>query len=148
MLFTQRTLLLVAHVAAAIALLGPATFATSAFLRYATPESLAVARALHCASRSYGSATLVVPVLGVVLAALADLLDEGWVILSLVVFAGAFLLLQAAILPGQRRIVDALKVGEPGAERDRSLVQGGAGVFALAWLLILVLMVAKPRFGW
>ena len=140
----MRTLLLVLHIGAAIVFVGPATFATSAFVRYAAAESLGVARALHRVSRLYGGATLAVPIVGLVLAALQGYLTQGWLLVSLVLFFGAMGLLMQGIVPAQARAVAAIEAGGSLASRERTLLRATAAAFAVAWVVVLALMVAKP----
>lgn len=137
-------LLLVAHVGAAILFLGPTTLATSAFARYAAPETREVAEALHHVTRSYGMAMLVIPAIGVALAAQRGLLTQGWLLASSVLFVLALYLLGALIVPAQARALDALsgKQVVPGSLRRR--LHLGAGLFALCWVVILALMIGKP----
>jgi hypothetical protein len=142
--FTERNILLFAHIAAAIMLLGPTTLATSLFPRYATAEGLPVARVLHRVSRGYGAATLAVPGIGFILAQRVGYLEQGWVVASLMVFVVAFFLLVVVILPGQMRMLDGLASGGVAAARDLGMVRGASGLFGLAWVVVLFLMVAKP----
>ncbi|CAA9563841.1 MAG: hypothetical protein AVDCRST_MAG73-3973 [uncultured Thermomicrobiales bacterium] len=58
---TERNIVLVAHIVAAVLFLGPVTVATSLFPRYARRGEWSVARALHRISRGYGLATLAIP---------------------------------------------------------------------------------------
>lgn len=141
---TVRTLLLVAHVAAAILFIGPATFATSAFARYVAPDTLPVARALNRVSRAYGTCSVAVTVVGWVLAARSGYLSAIWVGLSLGIFVVAVVLLGAVILPGQRRLLAAAEADTVPPAATLARVRAASGLFALSWVVILVLMVAKP----
>ena len=140
----MRTLLLVAHIAAVVLFIGPATFATSAFARYAARATRDSALALHQASRTYGLATLAVPAAGFALAGQQNLLTQGWVLTSAALFLVGFALLYGVILPRQARVLDALDAGEAPTPADRSVLRAAAGGYAVAWVAILVLMVAKP----
>jgi hypothetical protein len=141
---TARTLLLVAHVGAAILFIGPVTFATSAFARYAASDTLPVARALNRVSRAYGTCSVAVPVVGGVLAAQTGYLSTAWVGVSLGIFAVALVLLAAVILPGQRRLLAAAEADTVPPAATLARVRAASGLFALSWVVILVLMVAKP----
>lgn len=140
---SERTILLFLHIGSAILFLGPATVATSLFPRYAQLGDAAVGRVLHRVSDLYGWLSLLVAVFGIVLAARYDLFDQPWVSVSFVLLVVAIVLLAAVILPGQRR---ALRMMEAGPA-DRAVIgrlRAASGGFALAWLIILFLMVAKP----
>jgi uncharacterized membrane protein len=140
----ERNVLLVAHVAAAITLLGPVTLATSLFPRYATRELLPVARALFRVSRGYGFGSLLVPAIGLILAQRVGYDGMGWVNASLGIFVVAFLLLVALVVPRQQKVLRTLEGGEESAAPDVAMLRGTSGVYALSWLVILYLMVAKP----
>ena len=140
----MRTLLLVAHIAAAIVLIGPTTFAASVFPRYASPDGRVVAEAMHRVCRAYGGASLAVAAVGVALAAQGGFLTQGWVLASLASFAVAFALLVAVVVPRQARVLAAIIAGGEAAPADLSAMRTGSGLYGLIWLAILVLMVAKP----
>ncbi len=140
----ERTTLLFLHVGSAILFLGSATVATSLFPRYAQSGDVAVGRVLHRVSDLYGLLSILVAVFGVVLAARYDLFSQLWVSASLVLFIVAGVLLAAVIIPGQRRVLTAMEAGPV----DRAAIvplRATAGAFALAWIVILFLMVAKPN---
>lgn len=137
-------LLLVVHIGAAILFIGPTTLATSAFARYAAPSTRDVAAALHHVSRSYGTASLVVPAAGFALAAQRNVVTQGWLLLSAALFVVALGLLGGVVIPAQSRALDSLEQGSdvPGAVRTR--LRAGAGLYATTWVAILILMVVKP----
>jgi hypothetical protein len=136
--------LLVVHVLAAIVFVGPATYASSAFARFARPGALEVAAALHSATRAYGAASVIVGVVGLVLAAHRALLGQGWLMASIGLFIVSLGLLFGVALPAQKHALDILQTREeiPGSLKTR--LRLGAGFFALCWLVVLVLMVTKP----
>lgn len=141
---SSRTDSLVAHVAAATDFLGPATVAVSLFPRYLLlaiddPAELGAARAFHRITRAYGTTSLVVPVLGLALAAQGGYLDELWVGASIGLFAVLAVLVLGVVVPGQRRLLDGGDDGV-GVARLRTV----SGLAPLAWLAILVLMIATP----
>ena len=141
---SERSILLFFHIASAILFLGPATVATSLFPRSALDGELPVARLLHRVADLYGLLSVLVLVFGVTLAWRFDLFDQPWVSASFVMFIVAGGVLAAVILPGQRRALRAL---ESGGRVDRAAVaplRAASGAFALAWVVILFLMVAKP----
>lgn len=140
---TERNIVLVAHIVAAIVFLGPVTVATSLFPRYVRLGEWPVAQALHRIARGYGLATLAVPAFGLFLAARLEYLGLLWVNLSLGLFIGAFLLLVGLIVPRQARILAARPASEP-ARADIAVLRASSGSFGMIWLVILYLMVAKP----
>ncbi len=143
----MRTFLLVAHVAAAILFVGPTTVATSLFPRYAVPESAAVARALNRISRVYGVCSLAVPAVGLVLVGQGGWdASQLWIAASLAIFAAATALLLAVILPAQHRMLLAVdgSARETGIASTRAVLRVASGVYGLAWVAVLILMVAKP----
>ena len=147
----METVLLSVHVVLAIVLIGPMTVAVSLFPRYARAASVdadppppdtadrsaAVAAVLHRISRAYAMLGLSVPIGGLALASWMDVLGDTWVIVSLGFTVGAAVLLAAVVLPDQRRAMTLPSVGtEPRA--------WAPGVFALLWVVVVVLMVARP----
>ena len=140
---SERSILLFLHIGTAILFLGPATVATSLFPRYAQAGDVPVGRLLNRVSNVYGLLSILVAVFGIVLAARYSLFSELWVSLSFVLFIVAGVLLVAVIEPGQRRALRAMEAGS----LDRAAVaplRAASGGFALAWIVILFLMVAKP----
>lgn len=140
---SERSILLFLHIGTAILFLGPATVATSLFPRYAQSGDVAIGRVLHRVSDIYGLLSILVAVFGVVLAVRYSLFEEVWVSLSLVLFIVVVVLLVAVIIPGQRRALTAMEVGPVGRAAIVPL-RAAAGGFAVVWIVILFLMVAKP----
>lgn len=140
----MRNLLLFLHVLGAILLIGPTTVATSTFPRAALAGDLSGMRNAARISRGYGIASVLVPVIGVVLAARIDVFAELWVQLSLGLFVVGAVLLLGVHLPAQRA---ALVACEAGGEVDPGLVarlRASAGIYSLTWVVIVWLMIAKP----
>ncbi|MFJ3407537.1 hypothetical protein [Promicromonospora sp. NPDC090134] len=147
----MENLLLSAHVLAGILFVGPVAVTTSLFPRFvpvsapaADPSarsgrSASVARMLHGVTRVYGLLALVVPVFGLVLAAVQGRLGEIWVVVAMVLTAVAGGLLALRIAPGQRAALDA--PGDAGRLRALTLL---TGVFNLLWAAVVVLMVVRP----
>ena len=132
-----RNVLLFAHVVFAIVLIGPATMASSSFARHLRAGDDAAMSTVHRTTRAYGTAAVVVPVVGLVLAARQEQLAAGWVQAAVVLVVAAALLLFGFHLPAQRR---ALR-----GERDQlARLRASAGGFSLVWVVIVWLMVAKP----
>lgn len=136
--------LLIAHIGAAIVFIGPATFASSAFARFARPGTREVAVALHSVTRAYGVATLIVPAVGIALAAQRALLSEGWLLAATGLFGVALALLLGVVVPAQEHALGDLRAGTDISAPLRLRLRLGAGLYALGWLTVLVLMVTKP----
>jgi uncharacterized membrane protein len=139
-----RNFLLFLHVAGAVLLLGPTTMATSRFARHATRGELAEASGARRTSRAYGTASVVVPALGITLAARNQSFDQAWVQLAIGLFVAGAVVLAAVHLPAQRVALDRLESGEPIAEAVVGRLRASAGLYALSWVAIVWLMVAKP----
>lgn len=136
--------LLVAHIAAAIIFIGPATFASSAFARFARPGTREIAAALHSATRAYGTASVIVGGVGLALAAQRALFSQGWLMAAVALFTVALGLLLGIAVPAQERALDILQAGAEIPPSLKLRLRLGAGFFALCWLIVLVLMVMKP----
>jgi hypothetical protein len=155
----MATVLLSLHVVLAIVLIGPMTVAVSLFPRYArtavggadgpsketADRSAAVATVLHRTSRAYAVLGLSVPVAGVALAGRMGVLGDTWVLVSLAVTVGAAALLAAVVLPDQQHAMTVLHAQGPVEATRRTGPRVWApGVFALMWVVVVVLMVARP----
>ncbi|WP_026365724.1 membrane protein [Promicromonospora sukumoe] len=157
----MENLLLSAHVLAGILFVGPVAVTTSLFPRFApvsagasagasaapgspgtavrNERSASVARMLHGVTRVYGVLALVVPVLGLVLAAVQGRLGEVWIIVAMVLTAVAGGLLALRIAPAQRAVLEV--PGDAARLRGLSML---TGVFNLLWAAVVVLMVVRP----
>ncbi len=141
---TLYELLLFLHILAAISFLGPVTIATSLFPKHATLEDLTIARLFARISQGYGMASLAVPLFGLLTAQEINYLGKAWVDASLGLFFVAWFALVAFIIPTQRKVVTALETGGVPTEADLGRLRGVSGLYSLSWLVILILMVAKP----
>jgi uncharacterized membrane protein len=139
-----RNLLLFLHIAAAVLFLGPTTMATSRFARHATRRERAEAVAASRTSRAYGTASIVVPALGFVLASRIRAFDQLWVIASIGLFVVGAVLLGLVHLPAQRAAIDQLDRDRPPTSGVVARLRASAGLYALSWVGIVWLMVAKP----
>lgn len=153
---TTREILLIAHIGAAMLLIGPLVVATSLFPRHIanaieTPGEVAVARVLHRITRGYGNASIVVALLGVALVAESDLWTEPFVMGAVALFLIASGLIFGIIVPAQAEGIRL--VGNSADIPARELAGLGAvitrlravsGVTALLWAAVLFLMVVKP----
>jgi len=140
----MRNLLLFLHVVGAILLIGPTTLATSRFARHVVEGDVAGASQAARTSRIYGTASVVVPVLGVALALRIDAFAQLWVQLSLGLFVVGAVLLLGVHLPAQRHAVTELDAGEAVSSTLLMQLRASAGSYALTWVVIVWLMVAKP----
>ncbi len=147
----MEALLLSLHVIAGILFVGPVAVAVSLFPRFvpvlgppdqsepAEAKSVRVAAHLHRISRVYGALAVVVPVVGLVLAAVQGRLTEVWIIVAMVVTAIAGGLLMLQIVPRQREAL-ASTVDRAGLRTVGML----AGVFNLLWVVVVILMIVRP----
>ncbi|MGA4849412.1 hypothetical protein ACOBQB_25310 [Streptomyces sp. G5(2025)] len=143
-------LLLSVHVLVAILAVGSITVAASMFPRQALRaiggEGPKVAALLHRVCRGYALAGIAVPVFGIATGAQLGVLGDAWLIVSLVLTAGAAGLLALAILPGQRTLLTlaeapgGVEAARPVAARLTMLT----GVFNLLWAVVVVLMIVRP----
>ena len=140
----MREFLLFAHVTGAILLIGPATLVTSRFARHAANGELAEAEAAHRTSRSYGTASIVVPVVGIVLAARIDAFDQLWVQAALTVFIVGTALLALVHLPAQKAAISRLQAGEAVEAGILGRLRSSAGLYAVSWVAVVWLMIDKP----
>ncbi len=150
----MTAVLLSVHVLAAIVFIGPVTAAASLFGRYAReaagrPRAEAgVVHLLHRISSVYAVAGIAVPVFGIATAIRMGVLGEAWLLVSMALTAAAALLLAAAIVPGQRRILAGLAEQPPGdaTALDPPLRRLGmlTGLFSLGWATVVVLMIIRP----
>lgn len=151
--------LLSVHVLAAILFIGPVTVATSLFPRAARAAIVArtgsgagergVLHWLHRVSRVYAVLGLAVPAFGLATGARMGVLDEAWLVVAIALTAVAVALLFLAVLPAQDRLVAlAAPAGpdpDPGAvARLTARAASSAGVFALLWAVVTVLMIVRP----
>jgi hypothetical protein len=148
-LFETRNLLLFGHVVAAIVLLGPLTAAASRFpavVMSAAPDRAGIAAELHRTTQAYGSASIVVPLLGLVLAGRSQVFGAAWVQASTGLVVAAALLLVGVVLPEQARLVARLRSDASIAIDAAALkrLRMATGVFGLSWVVIVLLMVGKP----
>lgn len=132
----MQAVLLSVHVVAGILFVGPVTVAASLFPRFAaSPEVGAV---LHRITRGYGVLALVVPAVGLLLAAVQGRWGEIWITVAMVLTALAGGLLVLRIVPAQQDVLRAPGRAVPGSLRTST------GVFNLLWVLVVVLMIVRP----
>ncbi|MFF5209108.1 hypothetical protein [Streptosporangium sp. NPDC000396] len=141
--------LLSVHVLGGIVFVGGSAAATSLFPRYAPAaagegRSRSVAVALHRITRGYAVLGLIVPLAGMILAGVQGRMGEIWIIISMILTAVAALLLATQIYPRQRQVLADPGDGDPGRLRLLSMF---AGVYNLAWAVVVVLMIVRPGSG-
>ena len=146
----MRNILLIAHIAGAVLLIGPATFAGSAFPRQVAAagdgdtNALGAARVLHRVSRGYGTATLVVGVIGIALAQHSAWWSEAWVWIALVIFTAASVMFLTVIVPTQAHALTDVEHGVPINPATKARLHSTTGIYSIAWVAVLILMVLKP----
>ncbi|MGW0948588.1 DUF2269 family protein [Streptomyces sp. NPDC002623] len=151
--------LLSVHVLAAILLIGPVTIAASLFPRYARqaltdgPEQQSAKGSvllLHRICRVYAVAGVSVPAFGVGTAQVMGVMDSAWLIASMALTVVAAVLLGIAVLGTQDDVVTQLDNPEQTPTTAESLIarlprlSTITGLFALAWLIVVVLMIVRP----
>ncbi|MFC9895093.1 hypothetical protein ACFVMC_15520 [Nocardia sp. NPDC127579] len=143
----MQHVLLSIHVVAGIVFVGGSAVATSLFPKYApvtggppdTERSLGVARAMHRITGGYAKIGLIVPLVGIVLAAVQGRMGEIWITLAMILTAIAGGLVALQIHPLQRA---ALATPDDG-RRLRTLAML-AGIYNLLWTAVVVLMIVRP----
>ena len=140
----MEVVLLSVHVVAGILFVGPVAVCASLFPRYAAEGgNLDVARLLHRVTRVYGLLGLIVPVVGLALAGVQGRTTEIWVLAAMVLTAVAGGLLAVQIAPLQRAAIEL-----PGAGAALPRLGMLTGVFNLLWVIVVVLMIARPGSGY
>lgn len=137
----MNKVMLSVHVLASILLIGPVTVAASLFPRHARARELGVLKVLHRISTGYSVAGLAVPIFGIGLAAQMHVLGQAWLVISMVLTLAAALLLAAIIVPGQRKVLAAVEHDQQATGPNLAMV---AGIFALLWAVVVVLMIVRP----
>lgn len=151
--------LLSIHVLASILLIGPVTIAAGLFPRYARqalgdgPEHRSAkgsVQLLHRICRVYAVAGTAVPIFDVGTAEVMGVMGSAWLIASMALTAVAAVLLGIAVLGTQDDVVTQLDKPEQAPTAAESLIARLprlsmiTGLFALAWLIVVVLMIVRP----
>ncbi|MHB8340332.1 MAG: DUF2269 family protein [Mycobacteriales bacterium] len=140
------TFLLGLHIAAAVFLIGPLTFATSVTPRVVREgaEGLPTLRFLRRTTRIYGMASLVVFLLGLGLVRKHGVgFNQFWLAASMTLFVVALGLIFAVVVRDQGKAVTLLEAGEPAAVHA-GRIAAASGAAALMWVVIVFLMVYRP----
>ncbi|MFM9593313.1 protease [Streptomyces scabiei] len=160
--------LLSLHVLAAIVAVGPVTVAASMFppsARKALAEpggerAVAAVRLLHRICRVYGGVGIAVPVLGFATAMSMGVLNDAWLIVSMLLTALAAMVLLALVLPRQEEILAGIADTATGTRSPATGTGTGTGtavdtratarlamftgMFNLLWATVTVLMIVRP----
>jgi len=144
---------LTVHILAAILCVGPVTVAASMFppiarrmLAAETPDPGGL-QVLHRITRVYAWASLAVPLFGFALAGGIGVMDEAWLIVSIVLTLLAALVLAFLVVPAQSRVLAAAGTApeaRAGMMSRARMLSMTTGLFGLLWLVVLVLMVVRP----
>ncbi|WP_221355841.1 protease [Streptomyces beigongshangae] len=164
--------LLSLHVLVAIVAVGPVTVAASMFPPGARraladpgdPRAAETLRLLHRICRVYAGVGIAVPVLGMATALSMGVLNDTWLVVSMVLTGVAAAVLLALVLPRQEELLEAVDAGGA-AEADSAIgTSTGAGtsagvavsarltvrlamftgVFNLLWATVTILMIVRP----
>jgi uncharacterized membrane protein len=136
----------VLHIAAAVFLIGPLTFATSVSPRLIRQgaDGAPALRLMHRVTQFYGLGTLLVAVLGLSLVRGPKItFNQFWVSASLTLFVVALGLIFAIIERDQRAALRRLEAGSDSPVQAGRILATSA-VVALIWLVTLFLMVYQP----
>lgn len=107
-------------------------------------------RLLHRICRVYAVAGVSVPAFGVGTAEVMGVMGSAWVIASMALTVAAAILLGVAVLGTQDDVVDQLDKSDTTLSARQSLITRLprlsliTGLFALAWLIVVVLMIVRP----
>ncbi|MDX3849232.1 DUF2269 family protein [Streptomyces sp. AK02-01A] len=145
--------LLAVHVLAAVIAIGPVTVAASMFpaavRRAGSGADAAEARAsigtLHRICQVYAVVGVAVPVFGLATANEMGVLGDTWLIVSMVLTAGAAVILAALILPRQSALLEvAGAAAEPVPAKATARLAMYTGLFNILWATVTVLMIVRP----
>ena len=163
----MNLVILIAHVLAAILLLGPVTVAISMFPRLALAArggeagAVGAARSMHAITRTYGLWSLAVPLLGfgVMFTDLENYMKSGALHASILLAIIAWAVLFFLVTPKQRVMMAGLGVADEDEMTDdpdfreradkaanldwdkaKSQLSMFSGIFALLWFVTAVLM--------
>lgn len=156
----MNTILIVLHVLAAVLFIGPATVATSLFPSQATKAHAGDAKAagaatvLHKVSSLYGVLAALVPLLGVaIMFTDSSYWSDGRFHIAITLAVIAWIILLLLVIPRQKKMMGSLGLldaGDYDPENDRlddtkwsktkSQLSMFSGIFALLWVIMLVLM--------
>ena len=141
-------IVLALHLITVVFVIGPIAVATPLSARAARDGRVDALRDHARTTRAYAIGSLVVVLLGSAMIGLGDVGDQwsfsqGWVSASYALWLLAVVLLLAVVVPAQSSAADAIAAGGDGRSHAGRISAGG-GVAALAFTVIIVLMVFKP----
>jgi uncharacterized membrane protein len=136
------------HLIAVVFLVGPSAVAATVSARHARQGHAEALRDGMRTTRVYTLATLLAVLLGTGLVGLGDVgaqweMGQLWVSASYALWIVAVALLLGLVVPAQAKALKALEAGD-GAQEQAGRIAAGAGLASLAYVVIVVLMVAKP----
>lgn len=136
------------HLITAVFLVGPSAVAGMTSARHARKGHAQALRDGARTTRVYTAATVVVVLLGSALTgigAVGEQWDMGqlWVSASYALWIVAVAVTFGLVVPAQTKAAKAIESGEAGSPFAARMA-AGAGIASLAWIAIIVLMVAKP----
>lgn len=152
------TVFVILHVLTAVLFLGPVTVAVSSFQGRAVrahegdAEAVGTARLLYKITNTYGTLSVLVPILGVAVMFTNNAYWQmGQFHASIVLAVVAWALLLFLIIPRQKNMLGTLDLLEPEEVEDKphevadwakakSRLSMFGGLFSLLWVVILVLM--------
>ncbi|MCQ9352001.1 DUF2269 domain-containing protein [Corynebacterium sp. 153RC1] len=151
------TLLILLHVIAAILFLGPVTVAVSTFHARAyeasqgSEQAKGAARNLLKITRTYGTLSLLVPLIGFGVMFTGDYWSDGKFHASIALSVIAWALLLFVILPRQQKLAGALGILEADEQeakaytvdnwdKEKSQLSMFGGIFSLLWVIVAILM--------
>lgn len=142
--------LLFLHLLTVVFVIGPLAIAGVSAPRALDDGEPAVQRLTdaHRQVQRYGIASIVVPLLGTAMIGLGDVgkrweYNEFWVSASYALYVVAVLAVLLVAAPAIKKAAAALTAGES-TEVFKGRMQAAAGGAALAWVVIILLMVFKP----
>ncbi|WP_151476526.1 DUF2269 family protein [Streptomyces albicerus] len=156
---------LVLHVLAAIVAVGPVTVAASMFPPSARraladpgdPRAAETVCLLHRICRVYAGIGIAVPVLGFATAMSMGVLDDAWLVVSMILTAIAAAVLLALVLPRQEEVLEAVTgTTETSTETTGTSTEVAVspratvrlamftGIFNLLWATVTILMIVRP----
>lgn len=142
---TPENIVVSLHVLAAIVLLGPLVFATSATPRAMRSGDAKTLGFLVSTTRVYAIASIVVPVLGAgaVQHKYGFAFSQTWIWLSLVLYVVALGVFTGLVVPAQKKAVGLIDAGHDAAGQVGAIA-AGSGVGALLIGAIVFLMIFQP----
>ena len=136
------------HLLTVAFVVGPSAVSAMASARHARTGQAQALRDASRTTRNYSLATLLTVLLGTAMIGLTRIGDQWemgqlWVSASYALWIVALALLLGLVVPTQRKAASAIEDGGDGAS-FAGRIAAGAGVAALVWAAIVVLMVVKP----